>query len=138
MAEKGSTVNPDTSIDSVLHEQRKFECPPEFRDKAHIQSLEEYDKLYRESVDAPDAFWGRVAGELHWFKKWDQVLEWNAPWAKWFVGGQINLSYNCLDRHVAGPRKNKAALIWESEPGEIRTLTYQQLSQGGSKVRQCL
>ncbi len=72
-------------------------------------------------------FWADIARELHWFKPWDKVLEWNVPWAKWFVGGKINLSYNCLDRHVATWRKNKAAIIWESEPGEVRTLTYQQL-----------
>jgi acetyl-CoA synthetase len=78
-------------------------------------------------VEEPEKFWGRAAEELHWFKKWDKVLEWKSPWAKWFVGGQINLSYNCLDRHVQTARKNKAALIWESEPGEVRTYTYQQL-----------
>jgi acetyl-CoA synthetase len=116
-----------TSIDSVLHEQRTFEPSPQFREKAHVQSLEEYERLYRESVEEPEKFWGRAAGELHWFKKWDRVLEWDAPWAKWFVGGELNLSYNCLDRHVHTWRKNKAALIWEGEPGEVRTLTYQQL-----------
>ncbi len=84
----------------------------------------------------PEKFWGRIAEELHWFKKWDKVLEWNNPWAKWFVGGQINLSYNCLDRHVLTARKNKAAIIWESEPGEIRTLTYQQLHREVAEVRQ--
>jgi acetyl-CoA synthetase len=78
-------------------------------------------------VEQPETFWARAADELHWFKRWDKVLEWKAPWAKWFVGGEINLSYNCLDRHVHTARKNKAALIWESEPGEIRTYTYQQL-----------
>ena len=76
--------------------------------------------------------------ELHWFKKWDKVLEWNNPWAKWFVGGQINLSYNCLDRHVQTWRKNKAALIWESEPGEVRTLTYQQLHREVQKFANVL
>ena len=116
-----------TNIDSILHEQRKFDPPAEFSQKAHIKSLAEYEKLYQESVDDPDTFWSRVASELHWFKKWDKVLEWNCPWAKWFVGGEINLSYNCLDRHVQTWRKNKAAIIWESEPGEVRTLTYQQL-----------
>src|SRR3954463_2432222 len=127
MAEK-VVVNPDsTNIDSILQEQRKFECPPEFAQQAHIKSLEEYERLYNESVNDPDKFWSRIASELHWFKKWDKVLEWNCPWAKWFVGGQLNLSYNCLDLHVAGPRKNKAAIVWESEPGEVRTLTYQQL-----------
>jgi acetyl-CoA synthetase len=115
------------NIDSVLHEQRSFEPPVEFAKRAQIKSLAEYEALYKESVEQPEKFWARAADELHWFKKWDKVLEWNAPWAKWFVGGQINLSYNCLDRHVQTARKNKAALIWESEPGDVRTYTYQQL-----------
>jgi acetyl-CoA synthetase len=114
-------------IDSTLDEQRSFEPPAEFSKKAQIKSLAEYEALYKESVEQPEKFWARAAEELHWFRKWDKVLEWKAPWAKWFVGGQINLSYNCLDRHVQTARKNKAALIWESEPGEIRTYTYQQL-----------
>ncbi len=126
MAEKASTPA-STNIDSTLQEQRKFECPEEFRRGAHIQSAEDYERIYRESVVDPEKFWAGIADELHWFKKWDKVLEWNHPWAKWFTGGEINLSYNCLDRHVHGPRKNKAALIWESEAGEVRTLTYQQL-----------
>jgi len=115
------------NIDSTLDEQRSFAPPAEFSQKAQIKSLAEYEALYKESVEQPEKFWARAAAELHWFKKWDSVLEWNAPWAKWFVGGQINLSYNCLDRHVQTARKNKAALIWESEPGEVRTYTYQQL-----------
>jgi acetyl-CoA synthetase len=114
-------------IDSTLDEQRSFSPSTEFSQKAQIKSLAEYEALYKESVEQPEKFWARAAEELHWFKKWDKVLEWNAPWAKWFVGGQINLSYNCLDRHVHTVRKNKAALIWESEPGELRTFTYQQL-----------
>jgi acetyl-CoA synthetase len=116
-----------TNIDSVLDEQRSFAPSAEFSQKAQIKSLAEYDALYKESVEQPEKFWGRVAQDLHWFKKWDRVLEWNAPWAKWFLGGELNLSYNCLDRHVQTARKNKAALIWESEPGEVRTYTYQQL-----------
>jgi acetyl-CoA synthetase len=114
-------------IDSTLDEQRSFPPSAEFSQKAHIKSLAEYEKLYKESVEQPEKFWAGVADELHWFKKWDKVLEWKAPWAKWFVGGQTNISYNCLDRHVTTARKNKAALIWESEPGEVRTFTYQQL-----------
>jgi acetyl-CoA synthetase len=114
-------------IDSTLDEQRSFAPPVEFSEQAQIKSLAEYEALYKESIEEPEKFWARAADELHWFKKWDKVLEWNAPWAKWFVGGQINLSYNCLDRHVETARKNKAALIWESEPGEVRTYTYQQL-----------
>ena len=77
MAEKSSFSSPDTSIDSVLQEQRKFECPEHFRERAHIKTLEEYENIYRESVEQPEKFWGRIAGELHWFKKWDKVLEWN-------------------------------------------------------------
>jgi acetyl-CoA synthetase len=115
------------NIDSTLDEHRLFDPPAEFSHKAQIKSLAEYEALYKESVEQPEKFWARAAEELHWFKKWDKVLEWKAPWAKWFVGGEINLSYNCLDRHVQTSRKNKAALIWESEPGEIRTYTYQQL-----------
>src|ERR1700686_3037664 len=127
-----------SSIDSILQEQRKFEPPAEFSQHAHIKSLAEYERLYKESIEEPDKFWSRIAGELHWFKKWDKVLEWNLPWAKWFVGGQINLSYNCLDRHVLTARKNKAALIWESEPGEVRTLTYQQLHREVQKFANVL
>jgi acetyl-CoA synthetase len=115
------------NIDSTLVEQRSFEPPAEFSQKAQIKSLAEYEALYKESVEQPEKFWARAAQELHWFRKWDKVLEWKAPWAKWFVGGEINLAYNCLDRHVQTARKNKAALIWESEPGEVRTYTYQQL-----------
>jgi len=115
------------NIDSILQETRVFPPSPEFSSKAHIKSLEEYERIYKDAKDNPEKFWAGVAEELHWFKKWDKVLEWNAPWAKWFVGGQINLSYNCLDRHVQTWRRNKAAIIWEGEPGDTRTLTYQQL-----------
>ena len=115
------------SIDSVLQESRSFAPPAEFSQKAHIKSLADYERLYAEAERDPEAFWGNIARELHWFKPWDKVLEWKAPWAKWFVGGQLNLSYNCLDRHVQTWRKNKAAIIWEGEPGDQRTLTYQQL-----------
>ena len=76
------------NIDSTLDEQRKFECPEEFAQQAHIKSLAEYEALYKESVEDPEKFWGRAAEELHWFRKWDKVLEWKSPWAKWVVGGQ--------------------------------------------------
>jgi acetyl-CoA synthetase len=121
------TTVAQVNIDSTLDEQRSFAPSAEFSQKAQLKSLAEYEALYKESVEQPEKFWGRAAEDLHWFKKWDKVLEWKAPWAKWFVGGQLNLSYNCLDRHVHTARKNKAALIWESEPGEVRTYTYQQL-----------
>jgi acetyl-CoA synthetase len=115
------------NIESTLTENRSFPPPNEFSQNAIISSPEEYEKLRARASADPEGFWADIARELHWFKPWEKVLEWNLPWAKWFLGGKINLSYNCLDRHVATWRKNKAAIIWESEPGEVRTLTYQQL-----------
>jgi acetyl-CoA synthetase len=114
-------------IDSTLRENRVFPPPPEFSAKAHIKSLEEYESLYRESIQNPEKFWAGVAKDLHWFKSWDKVLDWNLPNAKWFVGGKLNLSYNCVDRHVLGDSAGKTAIIWEGEPGEIRRLTYAEL-----------
>src|SRR5215203_4294346 len=115
------------AIESVLTEDRVFPPPPEFSAAAHIKSFEEYEKLYSEAEKNPEQFWAKQAEELDWFRKWDKVLEWEEPHAKWFTGGKINISYNCLDRHLKTWRKNKAAIIWEGEPGEIRTLTYLQL-----------
>ncbi len=114
-------------IESILHEGRVFAPSEEFRARALMNDPAEYERLWRESIEEPDAFWSRVASELHWFQPWQKTLEWDCPWVKWFSGGQLNLSYNCLDRHVASARRNKAAIIWEGEPGEIRTFTYQQL-----------
>src|ERR1700761_6979338 len=114
-------------IDSTLRENRVFPPPPEFSAKAHIKSLEEYEVLYQKSIEDPEKFWADVAAELHWFKPWEKVLEWNLPSAKWFVGGKTNLSYNCVDRHALGPRAKKTAILWEGEPGEIRRLTYAEL-----------
>src|SRR6476619_5281676 len=117
----------DKNIESHLIEKRVFKPPLEFAKNARIKSLTQYRKMYRESICSPDRFWAREARELIWHKSWKKVLEWKAPFAKWFVGGKLNLSENCLDRHLDGPRRNKAAIIWEGEPGEKRTLTYQQL-----------
>ena len=122
-----SETTPD--ISSLLKEERVFMPSDEFRSRAHIKSREEYDEIYKRSVQDPEGFWADIASDLHWFRKWDKVLEWNEPFAEWFVGGQLNLSYNCLDRHLGTWRKNKAAIIWEGEPGDTRTLTYQQLHQ---------
>jgi acetyl-CoA synthetase len=115
-----------TNIESVLHEERVFPPAESFSAAAHI-SPADYERLRAEATDAPEEFWARMAGELHWFKKWDTVLRWNAPHAEWFAGGKTNISYNCLDRHLGTWRRNKAAIIWEGEPGEQRTLTYLQL-----------
>jgi acetyl-CoA synthetase len=120
-------VSTVTNIESVLQEKRIFPPPSEFSAKAHIQSEAELERLRAEAHADPEAFWARMAEELHWFKKWDTVLKWDPPHAEWFGGGLINISYNCLDRHLSTWRRNKAALIWEGEPGETRTYTYQQL-----------
>ena len=127
-----------TDIQSTLNEQRVFDPPSEFSSKAHIKSMADYERLYEEADRDPETFWGNIARELDWFEPWTKVLEWNMPWAKWFVGGKLNLSHNCLDRHVTTWRRNKAAIIWEGEPGEIRTLTYQQLLSEVSKCANVL
>ena len=110
-------------IDSTLREIRVFPPPDEFSAKAHIKSLADYERLYRQSIDDPEAFWAGIAQELHWFKPWEKVLEWNLPLAQWFVGGKINLCYNCVDRHALGARRDKTALIWEGEPVRRKTIT---------------
>jgi acetyl-CoA synthetase len=116
------------TIESILQEKRIFPPPAEFSQKAQIKSLEEYQQLYEKAKADPQKFWADLAEtELDWFQKWDTVLDWQPPFAKWFVGGKINISYNCLDRHLTTWRRNKAALIWEGEPGDSRTLTYAQL-----------
>src|SRR5258705_12952498 len=116
-----------TNIESLQTEDRVFPPPPAFSAQAHIKSMEQLEELRAEASADPEAFWARMAEELHWFKKWDTVLKWEPPHAEWFVGGKLNISYNCLDRHLGTWRRNKAALIWEGEPGDQRTLTYQQL-----------
>jgi acetyl-CoA synthetase len=120
-----STVN--TNIESLQHEVRVFPPPPEFAANAHIGSVEELERLRAEASANPEGFWARMAEELHWFKKWDQVLNWQPPHADWFSGGRINVSYNCLDRHLQNGRADKTAIIWEGEPGDQRTLTYREL-----------
>jgi acetyl-CoA synthetase len=114
-------------ITSVLKETRSFPPTPEFSAQAHIKSLDEYERLWQRAKDSPESFWADQADSLTWMKRWDRVLEWKEPHAKWFVGGKLNASANCLDRHLAGPRRNKAAIIWEGEPGDSRVLTYQML-----------
>ena len=106
-----------TDILSVLKETRVFPPPPEFGRRAHIKSLEEHRSLYRRSVEDPEGFWGEQAAALVWSRRWDKVLEWDPPFAKWFVGGALDISENCLDRHVATWRKNKAAILWRGSRG---------------------
>jgi len=123
-----------TNITSLSQETRQFPAPKEFSRGAHIKSLAHYRKLYDESIRSPERFWAREArSELVWFKPWTSVLKWKAPNAKWFVGGKLNVSHNCLDKWLNTATANKAALIWEGEPatdgkpGEERVLTYKQL-----------
>src|SRR5688500_19214909 len=104
----------------LLQEDRTFAPPDAFRAQASVSSEDVYARAERD----PEGFWEGFAGELDWFTRWTRVLDWQPPHAKWFVGGTLNASVNCVDRHVRGPRRNKAALIWEGEPGDRRTLTY--------------
>ncbi|MBF2076949.1 MAG: acetate--CoA ligase [Synechococcales cyanobacterium T60_A2020_003] len=116
------------TIESILQEKRLFNPSAEFSQQAHIHSMEQYEDLFNRAKADPEAFWAELAQqELDWFEPWQTVLDWQPPFAKWFVGGKLNISYNCLDRHLKTWRKNKAALIWEGEPGDSRTLTYAQL-----------
>ena len=121
-------ANESTNIESVLRERRKFEPPAQFSNRANVKNLAEYEELYQRAAADPEGFWAECARELAWFKPFGQVLEWKFPFAKWFLGGQLNASYNCLDRHLTGARRNKVALIWEGEPGDSRVLTYQMLA----------
>ncbi|HLM57560.1 MAG TPA: acetate--CoA ligase [Pyrinomonadaceae bacterium] len=128
-----------SNIESTLHEERVFPPPAEFAARARVKSEDELEALRREASEAPEAFWARMAeSELHWFRKWDAVLKSEHPHFEWFVGGKINASYNCLDRHLTTWRRNKAAIIWEGEPGEQRTLTYQQLHREVSRFANVL
>src|SRR5688500_10124593 len=113
----------DEPIQALLKEDRKFPPPAGFKKRALVTS----ESIYREAARNPVKFWEQRAKELHWFKPWKTALQWKPPYAKWFVGGKLNVSYNCLDRHVQGARRTKAALIWEGEPGDTRTLTYWDL-----------
>jgi acetyl-CoA synthetase len=125
VGDNGSGQEP--SITSILREKRVFTPGEEFASSARVRSLREYKRLAKKAASDPEAFWGDLAGELHWFRPWKTLLRWKAPFAKWFVGGRTNMSYNCLDRHLDSWRRTKAAIIWEGEPGEVRTLTYTQL-----------
>ena len=112
-----------SDIDVLLFENRKFPPPHEFRARAIVSSPE----IYEEAARDPEGFWAARAGELEWSQPWDKVLDWKPPHAQWFVGGKINASVNCVDRHAKGDRKHAPALIWEGEPGDERTLTYATL-----------
>jgi acetyl-CoA synthetase len=123
----------NTGIESTMQESRLFPPPAAFSAVAHIKSMDEYKKLYRQSIDQPEIFWADVAEKFHWFKKWDTVLKWESPNAQWFVGGKTNMAYNCLDHQIAQGRGEKTAILWEGEPmsatapPEIRRISFSQL-----------
>ena len=125
-------------IQSMLREERKFPPPSEFVGHAEVKGLAAYDDLHRQADRDPEGFWAERAHELAWYKPFNQVLEWKPPFAKWFIGGELNASYNCLDRHLKGRGRNKAALIWEGEPGDTRVLTYQTLTDEVSRCANAL
>jgi len=127
-------TNSTQTIEALLEEGRAFPPPDEFRRQAHVNTLEPYERAARDR----EAFWAEAAEELDWFRKWDKVLEWNPPWARWFVGGKLNAAYNCLDRHLTSWRRNKAAIIWDGELGDERVLTYQDLHREVSKFANVL
>jgi acetyl-CoA synthetase len=116
-------------MESLLRENRVFAPPAEFAARAHIKSLEEYEAMYRRSVEQPEQFWAEAAGELEWFKPWTEVQTGDISHAKWFVDGKLNLSHNCVDRHAKSERRNKVALLWEGEPGEVRRITFGELHE---------
>jgi acetyl-CoA synthetase len=117
----------EENFESILREDRVFPPSAEFTASAHVQGMEGYEALYARSIADPQKFWAGVAEQLPWFKRWDSVLEWDEPWARWFVGSQTNLSFNCLDHQVSSGRGDKTAILYESEPGEVRTITYREL-----------
>jgi acetyl-CoA synthetase len=125
-------------IESILNESRVFPPPADFAADAEIKSFDEYERIYAEAAADPSAFWEKQAQKLDWFEKWTTVLEWDEPFAKWFVGGKLNVAHNCLDRHLGTWRRNKAAIIWEGETGEIKTITYLQLHQEVSRFANVL
>ncbi len=113
----------ESPIEGLLEEKRLFKPSDEFRAQANVND----PKIYEEAAKDREAYWAKQAERLHWFKKWDKVLEWDPPFAKWFIGGKLNASYNCVDRHFKSHRRQKPAIIWEGEPGEQRVLTYEDL-----------
>ncbi len=130
----------EKAIQSTMQENRLFPPSAEFSKRAHIKSMSEYSTMWKKSIDQPEAFWGEVANQLHWFQKWNAVLEWKAPDAKWFVGGKTNLAHNCLERQIDAGKGDQTAILFEGEPyadgkpGEVRKYTYNQLKDEVCKL----
>ncbi|MBM4086279.1 MAG: acetate--CoA ligase, partial [Planctomycetes bacterium] len=122
------------TLSALLEERRQFTPAPDFKKQANASD----PAIYEQAAKDPDGWWASWAAQLHWMRPWDRVLHWDPPHAKWFVGGKLNVSYNCLDRHVKTGLRNKAAIIWEGEPGERRTLTYHDLYRDVNKFANAL
>ena len=129
-----SDAKKQENLDALLEENRKFPPSEEFRKQANANDPEIYERARRD----PESFWAQQAERLDWLTKWNKVSEWNAPWAKWFLGGKINITHNCVDRHAASARRNKAAIIWEGEPGDSRVLTFGMLQREVNKFANVL
>lgn len=121
-----------------IDENTEFNPSPEFSKHARVKSMAQYKRMYEESINHPDLFWAKEANDLKWQKTWDTVLEWKAPHAKWFKGAKLNVCENCVDRHVEEGRGNKAAIVWEGEPGDKRVITYRQLLRDVSRFANAL
>ncbi len=131
----------DKGISVLMDEQRVFPPPEEMKKIAHISSMEQYEEMYKRSIEDPEGFWAEMAEKnISWFKKWDKVLEYDfhKPKIEWFIGGKLNATYNCIDRHLEGERRNKAAIIWEADDGSYKTFTYIQLSYEVNKFANVL
>lgn len=131
---KTITTKKAATLDVLLHEKRVFEPPAKFKTQANIKDL----SIYEHAGKNREKFWAEWAGKLDWFKKWDKVLEWNVPFARWFVGGKLNASSNCLDRHVKAGLGNKTAILWEGEPGDSQKLTYEEVYLAVNKLANAL
>jgi acetyl-CoA synthetase len=129
-----SDAKKQENLDALLEENRKFPPSEEFRKQANANDPEIYERARRD----PDTFWAQQAERLDWFTKWTKISEWNAPWAKWFLGGKLNITHNCVDRHAASSRRNKAAIIWEGEPGDSRVITFGMLQREVNKFANVL
>jgi acetyl-CoA synthetase len=128
-----------TQIENVLHENRHFPPPRDFQSKSRFSKEADYLRMYKESIEDPERFWGRIASELPWIEPWRKVLDWSdAPFAKWFIGGKLNASAICLDQHVGTKRADKRAIVWEGEPGDTRTITYSELHLAVSRLANAL
>ena len=128
------TASEEQDLSRLLVEERVFQPPADFAAAAVVQDA----AVYERAAADPEAFWAEMAEQLDWYKKWDEVLRWDPPHAEWFVGGKLNACYNCVDRHVHNGRRNQAAIIWEGEPGERRTLTYWDLYRETNKLANAL